>query len=85
MDRQSYRQGNNDDSGSDERANHSISPITMLLKDGIDSPRKPAVQARPRARLTAFITVASLLLVALVAINRCRPGSTFTQRRLLCQ
>jgi hypothetical protein len=39
----------------------------MLLKGGIDSPRKPAVQARPRARLTAFIIVASLLLVALVA------------------
>ena len=39
----------------------------MLLKDSIDSPRKPAVQARPRARLTAFIIVASLLLVALVA------------------
>jgi hypothetical protein len=36
----------------------------MLLKDGVDSPRKPAVQARPRARLTAFIIVASLLLVA---------------------
>jgi len=39
----------------------------MFLKGGIDSPRKPAVQARPRARLTAFIIVASLLLVALVA------------------
>jgi len=63
VDRQSYRQGNNDDSGSDGRANHSISAITMLLKDGIDSPRKPTVQAR----LTAFILVTSLLLVALVA------------------
>ena len=38
----------------------------MLAKDGIDSSRKPTVQARPRARLTAFIIVASLLLVALV-------------------
>jgi hypothetical protein len=39
----------------------------MLPKDGTDSSRKPAVQARPRARLTTFIVVASLLLVALVA------------------
>jgi len=41
----------------------------MLAKDGhgTDSTRKPTVQARPRTRLTAFIIVASLLLVALVA------------------
>jgi hypothetical protein len=39
----------------------------MLRKDGSDSSRKPAVQARPRARLTSFIMMASLLLVALVA------------------
>jgi hypothetical protein len=40
----------------------------MLAKDGhgADSTRKSTVQARPRARLTAFIIVASLLLVALV-------------------
>ncbi|WP_126851534.1 hypothetical protein [Candidatus Cryosericum hinesii] len=63
MGRQSYRQGNNDDSGSHGRANHSISAIAMLAKDGIDSSRKTTVQAHP----TAFIIVASLLLVALVA------------------
>jgi hypothetical protein len=41
----------------------------MLAKDGrgADSTRKPTVQARPRARLTTFIVVASLLLVTLVA------------------
>jgi hypothetical protein len=41
----------------------------MLAKDGhgADSTRKPTVQARPRVRLAAFIIVASLLLVALVA------------------
>jgi hypothetical protein len=41
----------------------------MLAKDGhgADSTRKATVQARPRARLTAFIIVASLLLVAFVA------------------
>jgi hypothetical protein len=67
VDRQSYWQGNDDDSGSDGRANHSISAVAMLAKDGTYSSRKPTVQARPRARLTAFIIVASLLLVALVA------------------
>ncbi|MCX6084230.1 MAG: hypothetical protein NT102_04625 [Caldiserica bacterium] len=66
MDRQSHRQGN-DDSGSDGRANHSINSVAMLAKDRTDSSRKPTVQARFRARLTTFIVVASLLLVALVA------------------
>jgi hypothetical protein len=39
----------------------------MLAKDGIDSSRKTRIQARPRARPTAFIIVASFLLAALVA------------------
>jgi len=65
VDRQSYRQGN-DDSTSDGRASHSISPVTMPAKDDTDLSRKPTVQARPKARLTAVTIVASLLLVALV-------------------
>jgi hypothetical protein len=40
----------------------------MLEKDGIDSSRKTTVQARPRARLTAFFIVASFLVVVLVAV-----------------
>jgi hypothetical protein len=39
----------------------------MLAKDDTDSSRKPPVQARPKARRTTFIVMASLLLVALVA------------------
>jgi hypothetical protein len=39
----------------------------MLAKDDTDSSRRPPVQARPRARRTVFIMMASLLLLALVA------------------
>jgi len=39
----------------------------MLAKDGTDSLRKPTIQACPRPRVMAFIIVASVLLVAIVA------------------
>jgi len=68
MDRQGYRQGNNDnDSASHGHYHHSISAVTMSVKDPVDSSNKLTMPARSRARRAASIIVASLLLLALVA------------------